>query len=81
MARVMKPNGSIILISFGSPEERKRYFEEALGFENYSYFYFKKNLSEVAMLINIMRANSNNMPLVDVFKNKLLFLKVYMEYQ
>ncbi|EAR93350.1 UbiE/COQ5 family methyltransferase (macronuclear) [Tetrahymena thermophila SB210] len=79
MMRVCKPQGSVIIVSFGQLHERKVVFQESLGFQKYSYELCQKYLSIDSQLTNIMRHVSNGLPINLVLKNKNLLLQTLIE--
>ncbi|KAL4497220.1 hypothetical protein ABPG72_019540 [Tetrahymena utriculariae] len=79
MMRVCKPQGSVVIVSFGQLHERKMVFQESLGFKQYSYELCQKYLSIDSQLTNIMRHVSNGLPINLVLKNKTLLLQTLIE--
>ncbi|KAL4485866.1 hypothetical protein ABPG73_018271 [Tetrahymena malaccensis] len=79
MMRVCRPQGSVVIVSFGQLHERKLVFQEALGFQKYSYELCQKYLSIDSQLTNIMRHVSNGLPINLVLKNKNLLLQTLIE--
>jgi EEF1A lysine methyltransferase 4 len=56
-SRVTKEEGQLILITYGSPEGRKKVFEAALPFVEFDYFFTYINLNDMSTMINLMRNN------------------------
>lgn len=67
--RVLKKDGQFILITYGSPEGRKRLFENSIGLTKYDYYFTKVDLSTMSTLINLMRSNLGNKPLHEITKD------------
>lgn len=67
--RVLKNSGQFILITYGSPQGRKRFFEKAIGLVKYDYYFTRVDLSSMSTLINLMRSNLGNKPLNAITKD------------
>lgn len=67
--RVLKRDGQFILITYGSPEGRKKLFELSIGLANYDYYVTKVDLSSISTLINLMRSNLGQKPLSSITKD------------
>lgn len=67
--RVLKKDGQFILITYGSPEGRKRLFDSSIGLTDYDYYVTKVDLSSMSTLINLMRSNLGNKPLSSITKD------------
>ena len=68
--RVLKDDGQLILITHGSPEGRKKIFENSIGFDDYDYYVTKVDLNTMSTLINLMRSNLDGKPLNQIMKDK-----------
>ena len=66
----MRKDGQFILITYGTPEGRKKYFEAAIGFDNFDYYTTKVDLSTQSTLINLVRSNLGNKPLHSITKDQ-----------
>ena len=81
MKRVLKSNGSIILISYGTPFERFKCFQSGLGFEDFYYYVLRKSLSAKSQITNLMRYQcEENQGIKDVLKDKVKLMKVFLEF-
>ena len=67
---MLKPYGKIIIITHGPPDGRKKVFEGPLPFNEFSYEFVKLPLSDMAMMINLMRSNLKDKPLKNIVQNK-----------
>jgi ubiquinone/menaquinone biosynthesis C-methylase UbiE len=67
--RILKKDGQFILITYGSPEGRKKLFESALGLTNFDYYLTRVDLSTMSTMINLMRSNLGNKPLSSITKD------------
>ena len=80
MYRVCKPGGYIIVISHNKPEKREKEFMEYVGSEKkISFEVFK--LSNLAQLINILRAQYPDKPLSHSLKDKDILANALKEVQ
>lgn len=79
--RVIKPTGKIIVVTHSPPEGRKRVFETALPFDAFDFSFVKLPLSDVAMLINLMRSNLKDKPLKSIITEKEAFQRSMFEYK
>lgn len=78
--RVLKREGQFILITYGSPQGRKKFFENSIGLLKYDYYFTKVDLSSMSTLINLMRSNLGNKPLNSIIKDTEAMKKSLMEY-
>lgn len=78
--RVLKKDGQFILITYGSPEGRKKLFESSLGLTKYDYYFTQVDLSSMSTLINLMRSNLGNKPLSAITKDTEVMKKSLMEF-
>ncbi len=76
----MKKDGQMLLITYGSPEGRKRVFEGSIGLTKFDYYFTRVDLNDQSTLINLMRSNLGNRPLVSIMKDKEALAKSMMEY-
>lgn len=78
--RVLKRDGQFILITYGSPEGRKKFFQDSIGLTNYDYYFTRVDLSSMSTLINLMRSNLGNKPLNSITKDAEAMRKSLMEF-
>ncbi|KRX10650.1 hypothetical protein PPERSA_05470 [Pseudocohnilembus persalinus] len=83
MMRVVKQNGQVLIITYGSPQDRFYYFSQCLDLEKYEFKYKKCSLSSYAQMINLMRSDTfTNQPLDVLLKDpqkiKLMYLKMLL---
>jgi ubiquinone/menaquinone biosynthesis C-methylase UbiE len=81
VSRVVKPTGKIIVITHSPPEGRKKVFQKSLPFELFDYTFTKLPLSDVAMLINLMRSNLKDKPLKSILSEKEALQRSMLEYR
>jgi hypothetical protein len=67
--RILKKDGQFILITYGSPEGRKKFFESSIGLSKYDYYLTRVDLSTMSTLINLMRSNLGNKPLSSITRD------------
>lgn len=79
--RVLKPQGSIILISHGSWKTRGELLKNAFNPKEVSIQFKKQKLSAEANLINIMRSKGKGLSLKQVIKNGPLFNECLKEWK
>ena len=79
--RVTKEHGQVILITYGSPEGRRKIFEPAYPFEKYDYYKCRAELNDMSTLINLMRNNVGpERALSHVMKDTQAFAKSMKEF-
>ena len=78
--RVLKDTGQVILITYGSPEGRRKILEPALPFGDYDYYHCRAELNEMSTLINLMRSNMPGQRLSNIVKEQELFKQTMKEY-
>lgn len=66
--RVLKDSGQLLVITYGSPEGRRKIFETALPFKDYDYYHCRAELNEMSTMINLMRSNMPGQKLSDIIK-------------
>lgn len=78
--RVLNEEGQLILVTYGSPEGRKRIFENALPFHQYDYYTTTANLNDMSTMINLMRGNLPNGRLSDIVRNPEMLKATMKEF-
>ena len=68
--RVTKESGQILIITYGSPEGRRKIFENALPFNEYDYYQCRAELNDMSTLINLMRSNLPGQQLSNILKQQ-----------
>jgi hypothetical protein len=68
--RVTKEEGQLIQITYGSPEGRRKIFENALPFKDYDYYQCRAELNDMSTLINLMRSNIPGQSLRNIIVEK-----------
>jgi len=68
--RVTKEAGQLIQITYGSPEGRRKIFENALPFHDYDYYQCRAELNDMSTLINLMRSNLPGQSLRNIIQEK-----------
>ena len=67
VSRVTKENGKLIVISHGSPSMRQQLFAQLE--QNHSIKYCKQQLSESAQMINAIRSQLKDKPMMAIFED------------
>jgi hypothetical protein len=78
--RVTKESGQIIIITYGSPEGRRKIFETALTFDEYDYYQCRAELNDLSTMINLMRSNLPGQQLSGILKQQEAFAKTMKEF-
>lgn len=78
--RVTKQNGQVLLITYGSPQGRRKVFQPAYPFDKYDYYQCRAELNDVSTMINLMRSNVGENGLNHILKDQAAFSKSMKEY-
>lgn len=78
--RVTKEAGQLILITYGSPEGRRKIFENALAFDEYDYYQCRAELNDLSTMINLMRSNMPGQQLSGILKQQDAFMRTLKEF-
>ena len=73
--RVTKENGQVLLITYGSPEGRRKIFKEGFPFKDHDYYQCRTDLNDMSTLINLMRSNLGDKALNHIVKDQVVFAK------
>ena len=78
--RVTKESGQLILITYGSPEGRRKIFENALPFDDYDYYQCRAELNDMSTMINLMRSNLPGQQLRSILTQQEALAKTMKEF-